>query len=107
MFFRSWLIPRAQVKHENIVNCREIVVGSKMDSIFLVMEFVEHDLKVGCEQNCCAHVRYFAPASQCAGQALLETMKHPFLEREVKTLLRQLLSGVQCLHDNWILHRKS
>ena len=24
---------------------------------------------------------------------------------EVKTLLRQLLSGVNHLHDNWIIHR--
>jgi len=24
---------------------------------------------------------------------------------EVKTLLRQLLRGVQHLHDNWIIHR--
>lgn len=28
-----------------------------------------------------------------------------FLESEVKQLLMQLLAGVQCLHDNWILHR--
>ena len=33
-------------------------------------------------------------------------MRQPFLEREVKTLLIQLLRGVHCLHDNWLLHRK-
>jgi len=33
-------------KHPNIVDVKEIVVGSKLDSIFIVMEFVEHDLKV-------------------------------------------------------------
>jgi len=27
------------------------------------------------------------------------------LAGEVKTLLRQLLRGVQHLHDNWIIHR--
>lgn len=32
-------------------------------------------------------------------------MPEPFLASEVKTLLRQLVSGVSYLHDNWILHR--
>ncbi|CAD5213222.1 unnamed protein product [Bursaphelenchus xylophilus] len=31
--------------HRNIVGLREIVVGDTMDIIFLVMEFVEHDVK--------------------------------------------------------------
>lgn len=46
------------------------------------MDFIEHDLK-----------------------SLMETMTTPFLQSEVKTLMLQLLSGVQCLHDNWIIHR--
>jgi cell division cycle 2-like protein len=68
--------------HENIVRVKEIVVGSNMDKIFIVMEYVEHDLK-----------------------SLMETMKKPFLLGEVKTLLVQLLSAIAHLHDNWILHR--
>nr|XP_046913066.1 cyclin-dependent kinase 11B-like [Dermatophagoides farinae] len=71
-----------KVKHENIVTVREIVVGSNMDKIYLVMDFVEHDLK-----------------------SLMETMKKPFLLGEVKTLMLQLLRAVAHLHDNWILHR--
>ncbi|VDO41148.1 unnamed protein product [Onchocerca flexuosa] len=31
--------------HPNIVNVREIVIGSNMDKIYLVMEYVEHDMK--------------------------------------------------------------
>ncbi|VDP00029.1 unnamed protein product [Soboliphyme baturini] len=69
-------------KHPNIVNVREIVVGSNMDKIYLVMDYVEHDLK-----------------------SLMESMKQPFLVGEVKTLMKQLLNGVHHLHDNWILHR--
>ncbi|XP_035825776.1 cyclin-dependent kinase 11B [Aplysia californica] len=61
---------------------QEIVVGSNMDKIYIVMDFVEHDLK-----------------------SLMESMKNPFLVGEVKTLLRQLLRAVRHLHDNWILHR--
>ncbi|KAK4875466.1 hypothetical protein RN001_011888 [Aquatica leii] len=72
-------------QHPNIVTVREIVVGSNMDKIFIVMDYVEHDLK-----------------------SLMETMRHKkqtFTAGEVKCLLRQLLCAVAHLHDNWILHR--
>ncbi|CAH0554597.1 unnamed protein product [Brassicogethes aeneus] len=72
-------------QHSNIVTVREIVVGSNMDKIFIVMDYVEHDLK-----------------------SLMETMRgknQNFLPSEVKCLLRQLLLAVAHLHDNWILHR--
>ncbi|KAM4015739.1 cyclin-dependent kinase 11B-like isoform 3-T3 [Anomaloglossus baeobatrachus] len=71
-----------KAQHENIVRVREIVVGSNMDKIYIVMNYMEHDLK-----------------------RLMETMKQPFLPGEVKTLMIQLLRGVRHLHDNWILHR--
>lgn len=72
-------------QHPNIVTVREIVVGSNMDKIFIVMDYVEHDLK-----------------------SLMETMRHKkqtFTPSEVKCLLIQLLRAVAHLHDNWILHR--
>ncbi|KRT79925.1 protein kinase [Oryctes borbonicus] len=72
-------------QHPNIVTVREIVVGSNMDKIFIVMDYVEHDLK-----------------------SLMETMRHKkqmFTPGEVKCLLKQLLAAVAHLHDNWILHR--
>ncbi|KAG8415136.1 hypothetical protein J3458_009013 [Metarhizium acridum] len=73
-------------KHRNIVHLEEVVVGedtSKLDnSVFLVLEFVEHDLK-----------------------GILEDMPEPFLSSEVKRLLLQLTSGVSYLHENWIIHR--
>ncbi|XP_067128508.1 cyclin-dependent kinase 11B-like isoform X1 [Centruroides vittatus] len=71
-----------KAQHPNIVTVREIVVGSNMDKIYIVMDYVEHDLK-----------------------SLMETMKQPFLVGEVKTLMVQLLRAVAHLHDNWILHR--
>ena len=61
---------------------QEVVVGSNIDKIYLVMEYVEHDLK-----------------------SLIESMKEPFLIGEVKTLCFQLLDGLNHLHDNWIIHR--
>ena len=91
--------------HRNVVQLREVVVGDDttkiekyvtrlllcqhtthanldLSSIFLVLEFLEHDLK-----------------------SILEDMPEPFLASEVKTLLQQLASGVSYLHANWILHR--
>ncbi|GAB6026445.1 Cyclin-dependent kinase 11B [Chamberlinius hualienensis] len=71
-----------KAQHPNIVTVREIVVGSNMDKIYIVMDYVEHDLK-----------------------SLMEVMKQPFRIGEVKTLMIQLLRAVAHLHDNWILHR--
>lgn len=45
------------------------------------MEFLEHDLKT-----------------------LQEDMQEPFLPSEIKTLMLQLCSAVEYLHDHWILH---
>jgi cell division cycle 2-like protein len=70
-------------QHENVCTVREIVVGDDMNRIFIVMDYVEHDLK----------------------SLMTHTMKKPFAIGEVKTLMYQLLSGVNHLHDNWIIHR--
>ncbi|VVC27767.1 Hypothetical protein CINCED_3A014110 [Cinara cedri] len=72
-------------QHPNIVKVKEIVVGSNMDKIFIVMDYVEHDMK-----------------------SLMETMrqkKQSFTPAEIKCLMGQLLKAVEHLHDNWILHR--
>ncbi|KAI1027958.1 hypothetical protein LB504_013084 [Fusarium proliferatum] len=73
-------------QHRNIVTMEEVVVGDDVsrpdNSLFLVLEFVEHDLK-----------------------SILDDMPEPFLSSEVKRLLLQLTSGIAYLHDNWIIHR--
>lgn len=71
-----------KANHDNIVRVKEVVVGGHTDSIFIVMEYVEHDLKT-----------------------LMSTMKRAFTIGEVKTLMQQLLDAVFFLHDNWIIHR--
>ncbi|KAF8756222.1 Serine/Threonine protein kinase, catalytic domain [Rhizoctonia solani] len=58
-------------KHEHVVGVREIVVGDTLTQVFIVMDFIEHDLK-----------------------QLLTQMPSPFLQSEIKTLLRQLISAV-------------
>jgi len=71
-------------KHRHIVDLREVVCGEGegRNETYLVMEFLEHDLKT-----------------------LQEGMDEPFMPSEVKTLLLQLGSAVEFLHDHWILHR--
>lgn len=69
------------LNHPSIVTVKEVVMGD-LDSIFMVMECMEHDLK-----------------------GLLQVMKQPFSTSEVKCLMLQLLEGVKVLHDNWVLHR--
>ncbi|KAL2048616.1 hypothetical protein N7G274_000528 [Stereocaulon virgatum] len=69
-------------RHENIVTLREVVMGDQLDDVFLVMDFLEHDLKT-----------------------LQEDMLDGFSPSEIKTLLLQLTSAVEYLHSNWILHR--
>ncbi|KAK9278357.1 hypothetical protein L1049_027922 [Liquidambar formosana] len=67
--------------HPSIVDVKEVVMGD-LDSVFMVMEYMEHDLK-----------------------GLMEVMKQPLSISEVKCLMLQLLKGVSYLHENWVLHR--
>ncbi|KAE9410935.1 Pkinase-domain-containing protein [Gymnopus androsaceus JB14] len=69
-------------RHQNVVGIREVVVGDTLTQVFVVMDFIEHDLK-----------------------SLLTLMPSPFLQSEIKTLMLQLLSAVKHCHANWILHR--
>ncbi|XP_068306893.1 cyclin-dependent kinase G-2-like [Pyrus communis] len=67
--------------HPSIVGVKEVVMDD-FDGVYMVMEHMDHDLK-----------------------GLMESMKQPFSIGEVKYLMKQLLEGVEYLHDNWILHR--
>jgi cell division cycle 2-like len=68
--------------HPSIVDVQEVIVGGPDNDTFMVMEYMEHDLK-----------------------GVMEVMKQPYHQSEVKCLMLQLLEGVKCVHDNWVLHR--
>jgi len=59
-----------------------MVVGNSMDKIFMVMDFMEHDLK-----------------------GLMNAMKAPFTASEVKRLMYDLTSAIEYCHEHWVLHR--
>lgn len=69
-----------EISHPNIVRCKEVVMGSSQNHIFMVMEYVEHELKE------LIHKQHFSIA-------------------DVKCLLLQLLAAVEHLHERWVVHR--
>ena len=71
------------LSHPSIVDVSEIVVGSSLDQVFMVMEYADHDLRGVMEHR----------------------MTQPFSTAETKCLMRQLLAGVAYLHENWVIHR--
>ncbi|KAK9464722.1 kinase-like domain-containing protein [Lipomyces arxii] len=70
------------IDHPNVVGLKEIVVGGSLEQIYIVMEFVEHDLK-----------------------SLMDDMREPFMQSEIKTLMHQLISATAYMHKHWIIHR--
>mmetsp|Transcript_33325 Transcript_33325/g.46624 ORF Transcript_33325/g.46624 Transcript_33325/m.46624 type:complete len:363 (+) Transcript_33325:84-1172(+) len=71
-----------RLNHPNIVTLKEITVGEKPDSVFLVFEYCSHD---------------FA--------SLVDQMPEPFKPQQIKCIMLQLLSALDHLHKNFILHR--
>lgn len=70
------------MSHENVVTVREMVVGSGFDKVFMVMEFMEFDLKEG-----------------------IERFSGALAQGELKGILHQIVSGMQHMHSKWLLHR--
>jgi serine/threonine protein kinase len=68
--------------HPNIVKLLDVTVGRLRDKVFLVFEYCDHDLAT-----------------------VLDGLRKPFREDEVKTILHDLASAIAYLHDNFIVHR--
>lgn len=71
------------LNHECVVTVREMVVGTALDKVFMVMEFMEMDLK----------------------DAMEKTGKSPFSQSELKGMMFQILSGIEHIHSKWMIHR--
>jgi len=73
--------------HENIIALKEVAVGSKSSSIFLVFEYVHFDLAKLIDDH---YSKY---------------SKSPFTMAETKCLSKQLFSALSYLHEKNIIHR--
>jgi cell division cycle 2-like protein len=71
------------LSHECIVTVREMVVGDNANQVFMVMEFMQMDLKDAIERS---------------GQS-------PFPQSELKNMMYQILSAIAHVHEKWYLHR--
>mmetsp|Transcript_25450 Transcript_25450/g.58186 ORF Transcript_25450/g.58186 Transcript_25450/m.58186 type:complete len:434 (-) Transcript_25450:72-1373(-) len=79
---REVSILRALRQHPHIVQLLEVVVGSAVDSVYLVFEYLQHDVA-----------------------RLVDTMSVPFSLPEIKCLAQQLLTAVSHIHANFVMHR--
>jgi len=79
-----------KLSHRNVINLREVVVkhGSKVsdERYFLVFDYCDHDIGRILDDH-------------------LYSRKERFSESEVKCIMTQILSGLQYLHSEWIVHR--
>ncbi|KAK9479829.1 kinase-like domain-containing protein [Lipomyces japonicus] len=73
-----------ELSHENLTTLREIILEDKC--IYMVFEFAEHDL---------LQIIHFHSHPE----------RRPIPESMVKSILWQLINGVYCLQQNWVLHR--
>jgi len=74
-----------KLSHKNIVRVVEVVTGSRLDDIFMVMEYCEQDMA------------YLLDSLHASGKS--------FRPPEIKCLIHQLLCGVEYLHHHHIIHR--
>nr|GEY15964.1 cyclin-dependent kinase G-2-like [Tanacetum cinerariifolium] len=70
-----------ELQHPYVVGLKEVVMD-EFDGVYMVMEYIDHELK-----------------------SYMERMEQPFGQSEVKCLMYQLLDGLSYLHDNYVIHR--
>lgn len=68
--------------HPNVVRLHEVVVGRSLDSLFLCLEYCEQDLA-----------------------SLIDNITKGFTESQVKCIFKQVVTGLDYLHSNFIIHR--
>jgi cell division cycle 2-like protein len=72
------------LNHECIVTVKEMVVGDANDKVFMVMEYMELDLQEAMKKRAYPNI---------------------LQQKELKGIMKQILSGTQHVHSRWFLHR--
>ncbi|CAA2939135.1 probable serine threonine- kinase At1g54610 [Olea europaea subsp. europaea] len=72
----------SRLNHPNVIKLEGLVISRMSSSLYLVLEYMEHDL---------------------AGLTAVQSVK--FTEPQVKSFMKQLLSGLEHCHNNGVLHR--
>ncbi|KZV15771.1 hypothetical protein F511_39847 [Dorcoceras hygrometricum] len=80
--YREIDILKSVVGHPSFVQFKQVVVDEYKDDVYVVMEYIENDLRRS-----------------------MKSMETPFNESQVKALMKQLMEGVNFLHENGMMHR--
>lgn len=81
-FMAREILVLSKLNHPNVIKLEGLVTSRMSSSIYLVFEYMEHDL---------------------AGLYSVQGIK--FTESQVKCYMKQLLSGLEHCHNNGVLHR--
>ncbi|KAH7431292.1 hypothetical protein KP509_08G041400 [Ceratopteris richardii] len=81
-FMAREILVLRRLDHPNVINLEGLVTSRMSCSIYLIFEYMEHDL---------------AGLAACSGM--------PFTEPQIKCYVRQLFSGLEHCHTRGVLHR--
>ena len=110
---RAEIMLLKELHHENIIKLLDVHVHHQSSSLYLVFSYAEHDLYeiIRCAScRSCLRPSHSSLALTCFGlhpssYHREKLMGKPIDLYTVKSLLWQLLHGLNYLHKNWIFHR--
>ncbi|CAI2367354.1 unnamed protein product [Moneuplotes crassus] len=86
-----------KIRHENICQVKEVVFGNSLDKVYVVLEYVDHEIKSLIQQSYDA-MMLASKGEHSQSSYMLSTV-------EIKCIMEQLLKGVEHMHRQWIIHR--